>query len=133
MSILSAYFTGAGLVNFNIRSLGGSISYFQSLSILGYCMFPMIISTFILKILDLFKIKYMSVIMITLSITTIWSILCSYIHNIAARAFVSVNVKPERRFVAIIPIALIYFYMTSHFVFYIFYSKAWQEGADASS
>lgn len=77
MAILQALLMGAGMVNFNIRALGGNISYFQSLSILGYSLFPLLFATVILKILTLFEIKYMPVIMITEFAATFWAILCT--------------------------------------------------------
>jgi len=77
MHLFTVLLSGAGLVSFNIRSLGGQISYFQSLSVLGYCIFPMFFTTIILKILDLFAIKYMSVNMISLTIATLWSTMCN--------------------------------------------------------
>ena len=77
MAVVEALIVGAGLVNFNIRSLGGRISYFQSLSILGYSMFPLLFTTVILKILTLFQIKYMAVIMISQFAATLWAILCT--------------------------------------------------------
>jgi hypothetical protein len=64
MVIFTGLIFGAGMVNFNIRSIGGKISYFQALSILGYSILPLLLVTFILKILTLFKIKYMYVIVI---------------------------------------------------------------------
>ena len=65
------------MVNFNIRALGGRIGYFQSLSILGYSMFPLLFTTVILKVLTLFKVKYMAVIMIAQFSATLWAILCN--------------------------------------------------------
>jgi hypothetical protein len=76
MAVLNALFMGAGMVNFNIRSLGGNISYFQSVSILGYSMFPLLFTTVVLKILSLFKIKYMAVIMIAEFAATLWATFC---------------------------------------------------------
>jgi hypothetical protein len=78
MAIVKALIAGAGFVNFNIRALGGHIGYFQSLSILGYSMFPLLFTTVILKVVALFKIKYMAVIMIAQFAATLWAILCNF-------------------------------------------------------
>lgn len=43
-----------------------------------------------------------------------------------------VNIKPEKKFVAIIPIFLVYFYVMSHFIFYVYFSDSAKEGADAA-
>ena len=74
--IVKILLVGASLTTFNIKVIGGKISYFQSLSILGYSMFPLVFTTIILKILTLFKIKYMAIIMITQFAACLWSILC---------------------------------------------------------
>lgn len=132
MAILQSLLIGAGMVNFNIRSLGGNISYFQALSILGYSMFPLLFTTIVLKILTLFSIKYMSVIMISQFTATLWAILCIFFNYVAARAFIIVNIHTTRRFVAILPIAIVYFYIASHLIFYSFYSEAWQEGGEGA-
>lgn len=76
MVIVHSLLVGAGMVNFNVRSIGGRISYFQSLSILGYSMFPLLFATIILKTLTIFKIKYMGFIIITELAATLWSIMC---------------------------------------------------------
>ena len=52
------------------------MSYFQALSVMGYSMFPLIFTTVILKILTLFKIKYMAVIMVAQFSATLWAIIC---------------------------------------------------------
>lgn len=91
-------------------------------------MFPLIFTTIVLKILTLFKIKFMAIIMIAQFAACLWSILCNNLINSAARAFVVINVPPTKRLVAIIPIALAYFYMTSHLIFFSFYGAAWKEG-----
>ena len=67
--------------------------------------------------------------MICQLIATVWSIICTIIFIIAAKAFVAANIKPNRTFIAVVPIGLVYFFMASHFTFYVYYSKAWKEGA----
>lgn len=74
---MRALFFGATLVNFNIKALGGRISYFQALSILGYAMFPMLFVSFLLKVLTLFKFKYMFIIVIVEMLATFWSVMCT--------------------------------------------------------
>jgi len=35
---------GAAVVTLNAKLLGGSVSFFQSICVLGYCLFPLVIS-----------------------------------------------------------------------------------------
>ncbi|KAI3644092.1 hypothetical protein MP228_010256 [Amoeboaphelidium protococcarum] len=47
------YWCGAAVVTLNANLLGGKISFFQSVCILGYCLFPIIISAIIVYIIPL--------------------------------------------------------------------------------
>jgi hypothetical protein len=40
-----------------------------------------------------------------------------------------INIQSTRRFVAVLPIALIYFYIATHFIYYAFYGQAWAEAS----
>ena len=109
------------------------MGYFQALSVMGYSMFPLIVTTVILKVLTLFKIKYMAVIMVAQFSATLWAIICKHIVYAAARAFTVINIHSTRRFVAVLPIAIVYFYIASHLIFYSYYSEAWQEGGEGAT
>ena len=71
-------FSGATVVTFNTRVLGGQISYFQSVSILGYCLFPLFLSTFLLQILRLVQFNSSLVRFIAISVSCLWCILGKY-------------------------------------------------------
>ncbi len=42
--------TGAAVVTFNAQVLGGHISFFQSVCILGYCVFPLTLAALVLLV-----------------------------------------------------------------------------------
>ena len=49
------------VVTFNIRALGGQISFLQSVSTLGYCIFPLFIAGVVLKLLEMMGFKHILV------------------------------------------------------------------------
>lgn len=75
MALLFAVFIGGVIVTFNIKILGGKISYFQSVSILGYCICPIFIALIVLQILKFFQINNSIVRLVFIVVATIWSIL----------------------------------------------------------
>lgn len=87
---------GAILLTLNVQLLGGTIIFFQSLSVLGYCLFPLDVgATFCMfKWPKLFR-------GIAVLVTLVWS-------SWAAYPFVSGAVPPARRALAVFPVLLLY-------------------------
>jgi hypothetical protein len=79
-------FGGALIVTFNTRVLGGKISFFQSVAVLGYCIFPLFIATIILVVMKFFNITSTVVKMIVVVVGCLWCILCSLITNISRKS-----------------------------------------------
>ncbi|XP_074573723.1 protein YIP4b-like [Curcuma longa] len=87
---------GAIILTMNVLLLGGHIIFFQSLSLLGYCLFPldvgalvgMLVSNAILKV-------------VVVSITLAWSCWAAY-------PFMSAAVNPRRKALALYPVFLMY-------------------------
>lgn len=75
MLLIFAVFLGAIVVTFNIKVLGGKISYFQSVSILGYCICPIFIALIIVSILKFLQITNPIIRLVLIIVSTIWSIL----------------------------------------------------------
>lgn len=61
-SVFVVVWAGSAVVTLNAQLLGGSISFFQSVCILGYCVFPLTISSFVLFVMSfLYKqVKYLN-------------------------------------------------------------------------
>merc|ERR1719502_2215174 len=57
------FWVGSGIVTLNARLLRGKISFFQSVCVLGYCIFPLVIAAFIAMLLKvkLFKVIFVAV------------------------------------------------------------------------
>jgi hypothetical protein len=79
LMLIFSVFIGAVIVTFNIKVLGGKISYFQSVSILGYCICPTFIALIILQLLRFLQVNTNTLIrFIFIIVSAIWSILGRY-------------------------------------------------------
>ncbi|KAH7423920.1 hypothetical protein KP509_12G080800 [Ceratopteris richardii] len=87
---------GAVILTLNVLLLGGHIIFFQSLSLLGYCLFPLDIGALICM-LNSHPIVNGIVVLITLA----WS-------SWAAYPFVSAAVSSNRKALAVYPVFLLY-------------------------
>ncbi|KAF8389353.1 hypothetical protein HHK36_026047 [Tetracentron sinense] len=87
---------GAIILTLNVLLLGGHIIFFQSLSLLGYCLFPLTIGALICMVKDNVILK-----VITVSVTLAWS-------SWAAYPFISSAVNPRRKALALYPVLLMY-------------------------
>ncbi|KAI5585465.1 hypothetical protein POPTR_006G169200v4 [Populus trichocarpa] len=87
---------GAVILTLNVLLLGGHIIFFQSLSLLGYCLVPLDIGAFICMLKDNVIIK-----VIVVFVTLAWS-------SWAAYPFMSSAVNPRRKALALYPVFLMY-------------------------
>ncbi|XP_073004460.1 protein YIP4b-like [Typha latifolia] len=87
---------GAIILTLNVLLLGGHIIFFQSLSLLGYCLFPLDIGALICMLKDNVVLK-----IVVVSITLAWS-------SWAAYPFMSAAVNPRRKALALYPVFLMY-------------------------
>lgn len=91
----------------NAQLLGaGKISFFQSLCVLGYCMFPMALAAVaigVLKIVPYIK-NWIWLDLILVAIGLLWATRASSI-------FIGMYVKAERRALAVFPVYFFYLFM----------------------
>ncbi|KAF8035464.1 hypothetical protein BT93_C1479 [Corymbia citriodora subsp. variegata] len=87
---------GAVILTLNVLLLGGHIIFFQSLSLLGYCLFPLDVGALICLLKDNVILK-----VIVVSVTLAWS-------SWAAYPFMSSAVNPRRKALALYPVFLMY-------------------------
>ncbi len=87
---------GSCILTLNCALLGGKIIFFQSLSLLGYCLSPLVLAVFLAAAWP--NAIYRSV-CVTLGI--VWAAVSSV-------PFVTSAVSPSRRFLAIYPLILLY-------------------------
>jgi len=100
-TVFIVMWVGATVVTINAQLLGASMSIFQSVCVLGYCVFPLTVSAFLIAILrkTWFGILYLDLIWIALGL--LWSTRVSSI-------FVGQFVKRERRLLALYPVFFFY-------------------------
>ena len=91
---------GAGAVAINAQLLGGNVSFFQSVCILGYCIFPLTISAFVSLIV---RLIYNTIVLklIIVGAGFLWSTRASVV-------FMGQVIKEERRILAVYPVFLFY-------------------------
>ncbi|XP_073014784.1 protein YIP4b-like [Primulina eburnea] len=87
---------GAVILTLNVLLLGGHIIFFQSLSLLGYCLFPLDVGALICMLKDNVIVK-----IIVVAVTLAWS-------SWAAYPFMSSAVNPRRKALALYPVLLMY-------------------------
>ncbi|KAA8542028.1 hypothetical protein F0562_023180 [Nyssa sinensis] len=87
---------GAIVLTLNVLLLGGRINFFQSISLLGYCLFPLDIGALIC----MFKIHFLLNVIVA-SVTSAWS-------SWAAYPFTNLAVKAPRKALALYPVLLMY-------------------------
>ncbi|KAG0500861.1 hypothetical protein HPP92_000933 [Vanilla planifolia] len=85
---------GAIILTLNVLLLGGHIIFFQSLSLLGYCLFPLDVGALICLLKDNVVLK-----IVVVSVTLAWS-------SWAAYPFMSAAVNPRRKALALYPVFL---------------------------
>ncbi|CAN1326500.1 Protein YIP4a [Linum perenne] len=87
---------GAVILTLNVLLLGGQIIFFQSLSLLGYCLFPLDVGALICMLQDNVILK-----IVVVCVTLGWS-------SWAAYPFMSSAVNPRRKALALYPVLLMY-------------------------
>ncbi|XP_071724134.1 protein YIP4b-like [Rutidosis leptorrhynchoides] len=87
---------GAVILTLNVLLLGGHIIFFQSLSLLGYCLFPLAVGALICLLYDNVILKS-----VVVCVTLAWS-------SWAAYPFMSSAVNPRRKALALYPVLLMY-------------------------
>ncbi|KNA15728.1 hypothetical protein SOVF_095290 [Spinacia oleracea] len=87
---------GAVILTLNVLLLGGHIIFFQSLSLLGYCLFPLDVGALICMLIENVIFK-----MVMVCVTLAWS-------SWAAYPFMSSAVGPRRKALALYPVFLMY-------------------------
>ncbi|GJU37441.1 protein YIPF6 [Tanacetum coccineum] len=88
--------TGAIILTLNVLLLGGHIIFFQSLSLLGYCLFPLDVGALICMLKDNVILK-----IVVVCVALAWSAWAAY-------PFISMAVNPRRKALALYPVLLMY-------------------------
>ncbi|ESN92335.1 hypothetical protein HELRODRAFT_89615 [Helobdella robusta] len=105
--VFIVYWIGAAIVTLNIKLLGGSISIFQGVCVLGYCVLPLAVAALACSLLlvagDNTFIFVVRCIFVFASL--VWSVF-------ASTAFLANCQPPRRKLLAVYPIFLFYFFLS---------------------
>ena len=83
--------------------LGGSISFFQSVCVLGYCVFPLAIASLLLLLIHAFG-KSVVVDLLVVAVAFVWSTRASVV-------FIGQFISEERRALAVYPVFFFYTFL----------------------
>jgi len=100
--VFLAMWIGSSVVTINAQLLGGTISFFQSVCVLGYCVFPFVLAALVILIFNETFMNKIYINIIWVAIAFIWATRASAI-------FIGQYIKRERRALAVFPV---FFYYT---------------------
>lgn len=104
-ALFCAVWVGGTVVTINAQLLGGTISFFQCLCVLGYSIFPLTIAALVLGVLKmLFRGTWMWLDMIVVGASCVWAMRVSAV-------FIALYIKPERRLLALYPVLFYYTFL----------------------
>lgn len=64
---------GSFVVTVNTKLLGGKISFFQCVCVLGYCVFPIVLGAALVALLKMFSINFIFLKLIIAVLALVWS------------------------------------------------------------
>jgi len=96
---------GSVFVTLNAKVLGGQCSVFQSVCVLGYCLFPLVLDAIVLEIIRIVAFhSFLLQLLLSLG-AFLWS-------TFSSLGFMASLVPPARKWLAIYPLFLFYFVLT---------------------
>eukprot|EP00331_Platyophrya_macrostoma_P009039 CAMPEP_0176420526 /NCGR_PEP_ID=MMETSP0127-20121128/8653_1 /TAXON_ID=938130 /ORGANISM="Platyophrya macrostoma, Strain WH" /LENGTH=220 /DNA_ID=CAMNT_0017801127 /DNA_START=34 /DNA_END=694 /DNA_ORIENTATION=+ len=96
---------GACILTLNTKLLGGKISFFQSVCVLGYCVFPISVAALVLSIIHAFISVPIIISLILSGMAFVWSTFSSV-------GFMKALVNEEKKLLAAYPVLLFYLYLS---------------------
>lgn len=104
-SVFTVVWVGSAVVTINAQLLGGTISFFQSVCVLGYCIFPMTCAAFVIDFLNLtWFASWVWFDLILIGVAFLWA-------TRASSVFIGLYVTKERRFLAVFPVLFFYVFL----------------------
>ncbi|KJE91065.1 Yip1 domain-containing protein [Capsaspora owczarzaki ATCC 30864] len=93
---------GAAVVTLNSKLLGGTLSFFQSVCVLGYCLLPLVAGTLIIRTLALMSLASVPVRSVVVLLGLAWALF-------ASMGFLGDSQPVNRKALAVYPMFLFYF------------------------
>ena len=103
-AVFVAVCVGAAVVTVNAQLLGSNLSFFQSVCVLGYCVFPLLLAAILISALQYTFVGVIWVDIIWITVAFVWA--CR-----ASAVFIGQIVPKERRFLAVYPVFFFYTFL----------------------
>jgi len=103
-TVFVSVWVGAAIVTINAQLLGGTISFFQSVCVLGYCVFPLTIAALVVGVL---RLTWFGVVWLDL----IWVIVGFIWATRASTVFIGQYIAAEKRALAVFPVFFFYTFL----------------------
>ena len=87
---------GAGIVTINMMLLGGTVGFFQALCALGYCLFPVALSSLVCAVVPVLIVK-----LVTVPACLLWAVF-------SANKFFASQIPENKKYLGLYPCALLY-------------------------
>jgi hypothetical protein len=104
-AVFCTVWVGGTVVTMNCQLLGSHISFFQSLCVLGYSIFPLVLSAMVIGTFKIVVRTWMWLDLIIIAVGFVWAIRVSSI-------FIGLYIQPERRFLALYPVFFFYTFIS---------------------
>lgn len=105
-AVFCAVWFGSAVVTINAQLLGGTISFFQSVCVLGYCVFPMALAAIVVDLFKMIPLGVFSTLVevAVLFVAFLWS-------TRASAVFIGQYIVPSRRILAVFPVLFFYTFL----------------------
>ena len=105
-AVFCAVWLGSAVVTVNAQLLGGTISFFQSVCVLGYCVFPMTMAAVLVDVFKMIPLGIVSTVidLVVLGIAFLWS-------TRASAVFIGQYIVSSRRVLAVFPVLFFYTFL----------------------
>ena len=104
-AVFATVWVGGAAVTVNAQLLGGTVSFFQSLCVLGYSVFPLALAAMLIGVLKIAVRTWLWLDMIVIGAGCVWALRVSSV-------FISLYVKPERRALALYPVLIFFLFLS---------------------
>lgn len=94
---------GSFVVTINTKLLGGKISFFQCVCVLGYCVFPIVLGAVLVAILRIFQADFLILKLVLAIICLVWSSMSKSFVYLRLSIFYERDHRPQEKFHRHIP------------------------------
>lgn len=104
-AVFITVWAGSAVVTMNGQLLGGTMSFFQSLCVLGYCIFPLDLAAMFIALLRICGLSSIILSIIIVAIGFVWS-------TRASTVFIGQFIVPAKRALAVYPVFFFYTFLS---------------------